>query len=84
MSRQILFLNTKSLSHVLAIYVPDKWDYWEMDGKRVNFNIKKLNDPKDKNFTGFRIVLWVFNLYYAWKTPDKLAQGGSKIPPNAV
>ena len=55
-----------------------------MDGKRVNFNIKKLNDPKDKNFTGFRIVLWVFNLYYAWKTPDKLAQGGSKIPPNAV
>jgi hypothetical protein len=68
MSRQILFLNTKSLSHILAIHVPDKWDYWEGNGKRVNFNIQKINNPKDKNFTGFQIILWVFNLYYIWKT----------------
>ena len=84
MSRQILLLNTKSLSHVLAIYVPDKWDYWETNGKRVNFKIRKINNPDHPNFTGFGIILWVFNLYYAWKTPDQLAQGGSSDPLNAL
>ena len=67
MSQQLLFLNTKSLSHTLSVYVPDKWDYWEIDGKRVNFNIKKINNPKHLDFTGFSIILWVFNLYYVWR-----------------
>ena len=80
MFRQILLLNTKSLSHVLAIYVPDKWDYWQMDGKRVNFNIRKINNPDYPKFAGFRIILWVFNLYYAWKTPDELAQDLTNPP----
>lgn len=67
MSQQLLFLNTKSLSHTLALNVPDKWDYWEIDGKRVNFHIKKINNPEHPDFTGFCIILWVFNLYYVWR-----------------
>ena len=67
MSQQLLFLNTKSFSHTLAVYVPDKWDYWTIDEKRVNFNIKKINNPKHPDFTGFSIILWVFNFYYVWK-----------------
>jgi hypothetical protein len=67
MSQQLFFLNTKSFSHSLSLHVPDKWDYWTMNGKRVNFNIKKINNPEYQNFTGFSIILWVFNLYYVWK-----------------
>jgi len=67
MSQQILYLNTKSLSHTLAVYVPDKWDYWTINGKRVNFNIKKINNPEYQNFTGYSIILWIFNLYYVWE-----------------
>ena len=70
MSQQLLFLNTKSLSHTLSVYVPDKWDYWEIDGKRVNFNIKKINNPEYPNFVGYSIILWVFNLYYVWRKPN--------------
>lgn len=67
MSQQLLFLNTKSLSHTLAVYVPDDWDYWTMNGKRVNFGIKKVYSPEHPDFTGISIVLWVFNLYYVWR-----------------
>jgi hypothetical protein len=70
MSQQLLFLNTKSLSHTLSVYVPDMWDYWEIDGKRVNFNIKKINNPEYPNFVGYSIILWVFNLYYVWRKPN--------------
>jgi hypothetical protein len=67
MSQQLLFLNTKSFSHTLALNVPDKWDYWEIDGKRVNFHIRKINNPKHPDFTGFCVILWVFNLYFVWR-----------------
>ena len=55
-----------------------------MNGKRVNFNIRKINNPDYPKFAGFRIILWVFNLYYAWKTPDELAQDPTKTPENAL
>jgi len=67
MSRQLLFLNTKSVSHSFAVYVPDDWDYWTINGKRVNFNIKKINNPEHPDFVGFNIIIWVFNFYYVWR-----------------
>jgi len=67
MSQPLIFLNTKSFSHTLAVYVPDNWDYWTMNGKRVNFGIKKVNNPEYPNFTGISIIFWIFNLYCVWR-----------------
>lgn len=64
MSQQLFFLNTKSFSHCFSVHVPDKWDYWEVDGKRVNFKISRINNPKYPEYSGFSIILlWVFCLY---------------------
>lgn len=67
MSRQILQLSNKASTYHLALHVPDKWDYWTSDGKRVNFRIRKLNNPEYPDYTGFTIILWVFNLYCVWR-----------------
>ena len=67
MSQPLIFLNTKSFSHTLAVYVPDNWDYWTMNGKRVNFGINKINNPEYPNFTGISIVFWIFKLYCVWR-----------------
>jgi hypothetical protein len=72
MSKKLLyhqFTLPAKIAHI-AVYVPDKWDYWTSNGERVNFRIEKLNNPKFPNCTGFHLILGVFNLYFAWRKSE--------------
>lgn len=64
MSRQLFFLHTKSVSHCFALYVTTNWDYWTLNGKRVNFNIKKISRSE---YVGYSIIIWIFNFHYVWR-----------------
>jgi hypothetical protein len=74
MSKKLLchqFILFAKIVHI-AVLVPDTWDYWTSNGERVNFRIEKLNNPKFPNYTGFHLILGVFNLYFVWEKSEAL------------
>jgi hypothetical protein len=68
MPREILHLY-KHPEIDFSVRVPTDWDYWTYDGERVNFRIKKLENPDHPNHTGFYIILWIFSIALIWMKP---------------
>jgi len=48
------------------VYAPSDWDYWESDGKRVNFRIKKMQHPENPSIVGISVIIGLFHLGLAW------------------
>jgi hypothetical protein len=66
MSQEILHF--QKLPHFdFGVRVPDDWDYWTIDGKRVNFKIKRISKPEYPDYTGVSIILWIFSIYFIWR-----------------
>ena len=57
-------------SNAFVLSVPDNLDYWTRDGKRVNFRAKRMSNSTAPEWTGFNFIVWIFNLYIAWKKRD--------------
>lgn len=57
-------------STAVVLSVPTDLDYWTRDGKRVNFRVGRINNPRVPDWTGFSVLIWIFNLYIAWRKPN--------------
>lgn len=57
-------------STAVVLSVPTDLDYWTRDGKRVNFRAKRMSSPRAPGWTGFNVIVWIFNLYIAWRKRD--------------
>lgn len=57
-------------STAVLFTVPSDLDYWTCDGKRINFRAKRLNNFRLPGWTGFNVIIWIFNLHVAWKKRD--------------
>ena len=62
----------KLISHfgesvAVSLHVPNELDYWERNGKRVNFRAARINSADLPEWTGFNLIIWIFSLYIAWK-----------------
>jgi|LakMenE01Jun11ns_1017448.scaffolds.fasta_scaffold9923736_2 hypothetical protein len=47
----------------LMVNVPDNWDYWTINGVRVNLHARRISH---KGWDGFCVIVWIFSLYAAW------------------
>lgn len=57
-------------STAVVLSVPTDLDYWTRDGKRVNLRLARINNPRVPDWTGFSVLIWIFNLYIAWRKRD--------------
>ena len=57
-------------STAVVLSVPTNLDYWTRDGKRVNLRVARLFRSRVSDWTGFSVIVWIFNLYIAWRKRD--------------
>jgi len=50
-----------------SVRVPNEWDYFTNNGKRVNLFLSKVPNNNNHGFTGFYLIVWIFCITFAWR-----------------